>query len=51
MTTALLPDRITITARLSGHPLAGAFFEIELPMTRKNSFRELIGPASENGAA
>lgn len=51
MRTAALPDRITVTARLSGQPLVGAFFEVELPMTRKNSFRILVGPAEEDGAS
>lgn len=51
MSAASLPDRIIVTAQLSGHPLAGAFFDVELPMTRKNSFRILLGPTSEDGAS
>jgi hypothetical protein len=51
MSAASLPDRIIPTARLSGHPLAGAFFEVELPMTRKNSFRILLGVGCANPIA
>jgi hypothetical protein len=51
MSTASLPDRISVLAQVSGHRLAGAFFEIELPMTRKNSFRILLGPAGDDGAS
>jgi hypothetical protein len=46
-----VPDRLAITAHISGRALSGAFFEIELPMRRKNSFRILLGPADEGGTA
>jgi hypothetical protein len=44
-----VPDRIAVTAHISGHALNGAFFEIELPMRRKNSFRILLGPTDAGG--
>ena len=34
---------------MSGRPLAGAWFEIELPMRSKNSYAIPIGPADETG--
>jgi len=44
-----VPDRVAAAAKIAGHPLHGAFFEVELPMTRKNSFSILLGPADDGG--
>lgn len=47
---ASLPSRIMVVSRLSDRPLPGALVELELPMTRKNSFRLLFGPAAADGS-
>jgi hypothetical protein len=46
-----VPDRIVLTASVAGRALQGAFFELELPMSKKNSFRILLGPADESGTS
>lgn len=51
MTRVILPDRLVLRAAIAGEPLRGAFFDVELSMARKNSFRLLIGPADARGEA
>jgi hypothetical protein len=49
MTTPTLPARLDLSATVEGIPLRGAIFEVELPMTRKNSYVLPIGVAGADG--
>ena len=49
MTTSSLPDRLHLSATVEGIPLRGAIFEVELPMTRKNSYVLPFGVADADG--
>src|SRR5262245_54195658 len=44
-----LPKTLSLSAYANGDPLPGALFRIELPMSRKNDYVFLIGPADEAG--
>jgi hypothetical protein len=50
MTHDDVPNEIRVVAFVGDRPLAGAWFEVELPMHRKNSYTLLFGPADERGA-
>jgi hypothetical protein len=50
MTHDDVPTEIRVVAFVGDRPLAGAWFEVELPMHRKNSYTLLFGPADERGA-
>ncbi len=43
------PREIRLAARIDGQPLAGGWLEIEIPMSRKNSYTIPLGPADDRG--
>jgi hypothetical protein len=49
MNDPALPHRLAVVARAGDQPLPGAWFELELPMRTKCSYRVPVGPADENG--
>jgi len=49
MTGPLLPLQLLLLASVNGTPLPGAWFALTLPMTAKNPYRLLFGPASSLG--
>jgi len=49
MTPASLPSQLILSATVESSPLPGAWFELELPMARKNNYRLPVGPADERG--
>jgi hypothetical protein len=44
-----LPSRLMLTAAVADEGLAGAWFEVELPMQRKNNYGFPAGPADTEG--
>lgn len=49
MTSSTLPATLRLSAAIGDSPLSAAFFELVLPMVRKNSYRLPVGPADECG--
>lgn len=49
MSTAALPQKFVILSQVGGQPLGRAWFEFELPMRRKDSYRLPVGPADPSG--
>lgn len=43
------PVKLTFSAFRDGEPFAGAWFELEIEMRRKNNYRALVGPADGAG--
>jgi|HubBroStandDraft_6_1064221.scaffolds.fasta_scaffold387968_3 hypothetical protein len=49
MTADNVPAAVTVAASADGEPLPHAWFDFELPMRRKNTYRMPIGPAGDDG--